>query len=176
MGFKGNYISFLPGQFITLHIIDNKGKRYFRNYSIANSPNKKNIIELSISRIKNGLATKVLFKLKKGDVIYASGPIGKFLLNHKNKIKRYILIATGTGVATYRSMLDTISKLIIQFNIKFIILMGCRTRLDCIYYHDFLKFQKKYNNFKYFTFFSKEKNKNNLFENIGYVQKAFSFI
>ena len=30
------------------------------------------------------------------------------------KIKRYILIATGTGVATYRSMLDIISNLIIE--------------------------------------------------------------
>merc|ERR1711990_246683 len=102
----------------------------------------------SISRIKNGLATNVLFKLKKGDVLYASGPIGKFLLNYENNIKRYILIATGTGVATYRSMLDIISKLIIKSNIKFILLMGCRKRKDCIYYHDFLKFQKKYNNFK----------------------------
>merc|ERR1712110_942418 len=73
-------------------------------------------------------------------------------------------------------MLDIISKLIIKSNIKFILLMGCRKRKDCIYYHDFIKFQKKYNNFKYFTFFSREKSKKNVFENIGYVQKAFNFI
>jgi len=173
---KGNFINFLSGQFITLHVVDDKGKKYFRNYSIANSPNKKNIIELSISRIKNGLATGILFNLRKGDVIYASGPIGKFLLNHEEKIKRYILLATGTGVATYRSMLDNISKLIIKSNVKFILVMGCRKRSDCIYFHDFLKFQKKYGNFKYFVFFSKEKNRKNIFENIGYIQNSFPFI
>merc|ERR1712039_752246 len=174
--FKGNFISFLAGQFITLHIVDDKGKKYFRNYSIANSPNKKDIIELSISRIKNGLATSILFNLKKGDIVYASGPIGKFLLNHDEKIKRYILIATGTGVATYRSMIDKVSNLIAKFNVKFILIMGCRKREDCIYHQDFLKFQKKYNNFKYFAFFSKELEKYNSFENIGRLQKAFKFL
>merc|ERR1711990_564806 len=105
-----------------------------------------------------------------------SGPIGKFLLNFQEKIKRYILIATGTGVATYRSMLDTISNLIIKKNIKFILIMGCRYRRDCIYYNDFLKFQKKYANFKYFVYYSREENVENLFENIGHIQKSFSLI
>ena len=45
--FKGNSLSFLSGQFITLHVIDKTGKKHFRNYSIANSPNKQNILELS---------------------------------------------------------------------------------------------------------------------------------
>lgn len=174
--FKGNSINFLSGQFITLHLVDFEGKKHFRNYSIANSPNKKNIIELSISRIKNGFATSILFNLKKGDILYASGPIGKFLLKHEKRIKRYILLATGTGVATYRSMLDSIAKLIIRFNIKFILIMGCRKKTDCIYYNDFLKFQKQYNNFKYFTYFSRETKLSNLFENKGYIQNSFSSI
>ena len=168
--FKCNGISFLSGQFVTLHILDKLGKKYFRNYSIANSPNKKNILEISISRVKKGLGTGILFNLKKGDLLHASGPLGKFLINHNENIKRYILVATGTGIAIYRSMLNIISHLIIRYNISIVLVMGCRKKEDAIYYHDFLKFKTRYINFRYAICYSRNGKINNNFEKKGHIQ------
>lgn len=97
-------LEFKAGQFISLHI-EKDGKEHRRNYSIANCPENKNVIELAMSYIPNGLASTLLYNLLPGETIQASGPYGQFILKDEVLPQRYILIGTGTGITPYRSML-----------------------------------------------------------------------
>lgn len=82
-----------------------------RAYSIASTSLEKNYIELYITMVKSGSLTPRLYNLNLGDEIWI-GPriVGHFTLDKISKEKNLILIATGTGLAPYMSMIRTIIK------------------------------------------------------------------
>src|SRR5262245_25831440 len=92
----GEAISFIPGQFITIHL-PHGDKILRRSYSIASLPNQSNLIEFAASYVKEGRATDVLFNLQPGQQLTVSGPAGKLTLSDEHP-KRYVLVATGTGI------------------------------------------------------------------------------
>lgn len=171
---------YIPGQFISVHFIhDNKEIK--RSYSIANEPNQHNIIKFAISKVPEGLATEFLFNLEINTDLEISGPVGRLVLpevNFENHPKRYVLIATGTGVTPYRAMLSHIEKLINHNNIEVLLLFGVRNIEECIYLKDFVDFANNHNNFKFNVFFSRL-SENDLTDNnqyIGYIQNNFEKI
>jgi ferredoxin-NADP reductase len=134
--------TFLPGQFITIHFNYND-KVIKRSYSIANSPIQNNYIEFAASYVPHGPGSDFLFNLNAGECLEMSGPFGRLVL--KGQPKRYILVATGTGITPYRSMLTSLSEdLDANSELKIVILQGVRTAEDILYAEDFLSFQTKH--------------------------------
>jgi CDP-4-dehydro-6-deoxyglucose reductase len=92
---------FTPGQFVS--VIDRAhGKEVTRAYSIA-SPRGGNRFELCLNRVPDGIVSPWLFALQPGDEVDINEPLGYFTLRHPGH--RAVFIATGTGIAPFRSML-----------------------------------------------------------------------
>ncbi len=157
-------LNYIAGQFVSL-LIENNSKIIRRNFSIANSPSNTYQIEIAATFVPNGIASTTLWNMKIGDHINASGPFGIFVLPPDDfiGIKRYILVATGTGVTPYRAMLQSIKLRLDKANmdnIEFILLLGVRDRYELLYAEDFINFAARYPNFKFIACYSRE-NQNN---------------
>lgn len=97
---------FKPGQYATLGL-DVGDEFVARAYSIASSPYEREYLELYINEIGDGQLTPSLFNLRHGDEVHYMGPKGVFTLE-KSDASHLLLIATGTGLAPYVSMLRTL--------------------------------------------------------------------
>ena len=164
---------YLPGQFITVHIErDNKILR--RSYSIANVPAQNNHIEFAAGYVEGGPGTDLLFNLKPGDSINITGPFGRLIL--KDEIpKRYILVATSTGITPYRAMLAELKKrLDSNPDLNIVILQGVQKREDVLYPDEFLALAALSPRVIFRAHLSREQ-ENNLaaHEYTGHVQSSF---
>src|SRR6187551_3600655 len=101
---------FKPGQFVTLDLpIHEKPNKRWRSYSIASWPDGTNVFELCIVLLESGAGTTYLFnEINEGSEITLRGPVGVFTLHEENFQKDIFLIATGTGIAPFRSMVNHI--------------------------------------------------------------------
>ena len=166
--------SYLPGQFITL-LFENEGKTLKRSYSIANSPKQDNRIELSAGYIAGGPGSELLFNLKPGDTVNVSGPFGRLILRDEVP-KRYILVATSTGVTPYRAMIDALKERIAETpTLQVVILQGVQTREDILFAEEFLALQQAIPQIQFRAHLSRQpQNDLSLCEYPGYVQTAFN--
>jgi CDP-4-dehydro-6-deoxyglucose reductase len=95
---------YLPGQYIDLSF---QGVR--RSYSIANSKNNSNEIELHIRKVLNGKMSNLLFShLKENQLMRMEGPKGTFFVRNNNK--SLVFISTGTGIAPVKAMVEDLVK------------------------------------------------------------------
>lgn len=132
----GEAFEYTAGQFINIHF-EADGQEVHRSYSIANPPGEENI-QIAISPVKGGRATELLFGLKPGDSINASGPYGRFILRADEPC-HYILAATGTGITPYRAMLPALrERLAAGFTVD--ILLGIWRREEALFADDFVAF------------------------------------
>lgn len=163
----GKPFEYTAGQFINIHFeVDDQ--ELHRSYSIANPPDQAGI-QIAISPVKDGRATKLLFGLRVGDKISASGPYGRFVLR-KDEPCRYILAATGTGVTPYRAMLPELHKLLDEgFRVE--ILLGIWRREEALFAEDFVQFCEAHDGASFHACYSREMpEKPDPWEREGYVQ------
>lgn len=100
-------IQFLAGQYISL--IGPNGLR--RSYSIANAPRADGKIELHIKKVDGGTFSEYWFdQAKANDLLRFEGPLGTFFVR-KPLPKKLIFLATGTGLAPIKALLEHISTL-----------------------------------------------------------------
>jgi ferredoxin--NADP+ reductase len=79
-----------------------------RAYSIASSSLTGEYMDFYIRLVSNGVLTPRLFALDLGDKLWMSGrPVGMFTLADVAEERDIVLVATGTGLAPYMSMLST---------------------------------------------------------------------
>lgn len=133
---------FTPGQFISVieHV---NGKEITRAYSIA-SPRDGNRFALCLNRVPNGIVSSYLFELKSGDEVEMHEPLGFFTLRHPGH--RAVFIATGTGIAPFRSMLlDYFPKM----NPRITLLFGVRHEHGLLYRDEFDHLSTKFKNFRF---------------------------
>jgi len=77
-----------------------------RVYSVASSSKSKEFVEFYISLVRSGALTPRLFNLQIGDRIeLGKKMVGMFTLEQVPEDNNVVLVATGTGVAPYVSML-----------------------------------------------------------------------
>ena len=102
-----------------------------RSYSIANCSNHKNQLEFFIKKYTNGLMSDYFFKEAKiNDLLRLEGPIGTFFLRDSS-FKNIIFLATGTGIAPIKSILERLDKSHEQFqNKNFWVIVGARYQDD----------------------------------------------
>jgi CDP-4-dehydro-6-deoxyglucose reductase len=89
--------AFVPGQFLSL-----TREGVTRAYSIA-SPPDSNSFALCANLVQEGHFSPFLFAMQPGDEIDFKGPYGAFIM--KRDVSDSIFVATGTGIAPFRSML-----------------------------------------------------------------------
>lgn len=148
--------SFIPGQFVTMDLpVGEKRLQRWRSYSIANRPDKSNILEFCIVKSAGGVGTFYLFEeVKIGSIIKFKGPEGNFVIP-KDLSDEIIMICTGTGIAPFRSMLQHIQHTKSTFH-KIHLIFGTQNSAGILYRNEFEKFASENNNFSYSTALSKE--------------------
>lgn len=167
--------NFIAGQFVRINF-EHEGKIIRRSYSIANPPQNDNYIEFAASYVKDGPGTEYLFNLKIGDEVSVNGPFGRLILKD-DPDKRYIFVATSTGVTPYRAMLpDLVSR--INTNPKFscAILQGVQKQQDILYNQEFVAFANLMPERMQFQAFLSRETSDNLakHERKGHVQDGFA--
>ena len=98
--------AFAPGQYATLGLMGPAGKLVQRPMSISSSADDLSEYEFFIRRVEAGALTPLLWERSVGDPINIKGPKGKFLLQDDGR--RALWIASGTGLAPFMSMLETL--------------------------------------------------------------------
>jgi ferredoxin--NADP+ reductase len=139
--------TFTPGQFVVLGLLGqeprvpeaepedppiNPEKMIRRAYSIASSSREHEYLEFFLALVPSGELTPRLFALRPGRRLFL-GPkaSGLFTLDRIPREKSVLLIATGTGLAPYLSMMRTL--LIHEVERKFVVLQGARYSWDLGY-------------------------------------------
>ncbi|GAB4392481.1 MAG: ferredoxin--NADP reductase [Gammaproteobacteria bacterium] len=166
--------TFIPGQFITIHF-DVDDKQYKRSYSIATIPNQSALIEFAAAYYPGGPGTELLYSLKPGDSVTTSGPFGRLILQEE-AISHLVLVATGTGITPYRSMLPALMhRLAQQPTLHITVLLGVQKREDLLYAEDFLALAQQQSRFRFQAHYSREPltDEHQPWEHTGYVQTAF---
>jgi len=97
---------FAPGQYATLGLMGPEGKLVQRPMSISSPSTDLSEYEFFIRLVEGGGFTPLLWELQIGDPINIKGPKGKFLLQDDGNTCFWV--ATGTGLAPFMSMLDTL--------------------------------------------------------------------
>lgn len=99
--------SFFPGQYID--VIGVGGIR--RSYSLASADLANKVLELHIRAVDGGAMSEYWFKRAKvDDLLRVVGPMGTFFLRDTADID-LIFLATGTGIAPVKAILESISTL-----------------------------------------------------------------
>ena len=150
--------AFVPGQFVQIHFHYADGKPTKRSYSVATigagdgSPVER--IEIAVSYVDGGAATQLLGNLKHGECVDASGPYGRFCLMDADTNRRYLLVATGTGVTPYRAMLPQLQKLA-ERGAEVALVYGARDETELLYGEEFEAFASQHPHFHFYSCFSR---------------------
>ena len=151
-----NSLDFKSGQFVTLDFpIHEKPNKRWRSYSIASWPDGTNVFELCIVLLEGGAGTTYLFnEIKEGSELTLRGPAGVFILPEPIE-KDLFLICTGTGIAPFRSMANSI-RLNATLHKNIHLIFGCRMQKDLLYYDELRQLQNELESFYYHPVLSRE--------------------
>jgi len=139
---------FVPGQWLSLKHTKSDGEEITRAYSIASPPGENNRFALCLNRVQDGFMSNFLCDMQEGDEISGQGPFGDFIL--RPPMRDTIFIATGTGIAPFRSMLHwLVADPSRHENRKLWLLFGSRTEQDIYYHEEFLQLERDHANFDY---------------------------
>lgn len=136
-------LQFVPGQFLSL-VADVGGRQITRAYSIA-SPPAGNRFDLCLNLIQDGAFSPVLFGMAPGEEVEYKGPYGVFVF--RNPPSDSILVATGTGITPYRSMLH--ERLPKEPDRQFTLVFGSRYEQGLLYRAEFEKLAAAHPNFRF---------------------------
>jgi ferredoxin--NADP+ reductase len=127
-----------------------------RVYCIASSPVNREFMEFYIALVPHGVLTPRLFNLKIGDRIWLSqNASGTFTFDQVPEEANVVLIAAGSGLAPYVSMLSTHLKFLTQRRVA--VMHGVRHSWDLGYRSILTAMQHLRTNFTYFPVISRPK-------------------
>jgi len=110
---------FIPGQNLNLGLAGDTEKRDYSIYSGL----EDNFLDILVKEVEDGLVSKKLKKLTPGDSLEVDGPYGFFTLKDEEVLtKKFMFIASGTGIAPFHCMTRSYSGL------NYTLLHGVRTR------------------------------------------------
>lgn len=137
---------FRAGQYIGL-IVEINGVRTSRPLSLVSSPNQLSYYELAVKRKENGFVSNYLIdKLKIGDILEATEPLGDLYYNQIFHGKNLVFIAGGSGITPFISLLRNITEYNLQLNIW--LFFGCLTEEDILFRKELDDIQSRRSNIK----------------------------
>ncbi|MFH1123038.1 MAG: 2Fe-2S iron-sulfur cluster binding domain-containing protein, partial [Pseudomonadota bacterium] len=141
-------ITFKPGQYVQFEVPRYKltSASEYRAYSIASGAEDQRSLELVITKVPKGAVTTYVHDfLKEGEGLRMTGPYGDFYLRDSDR--DILMIATGSGMAPMKAMIQQIAEQKIQRKTTFF--FGAKTKED-LYYLDQLETWQK--TMPHFTF------------------------
>jgi NAD(P)H-flavin reductase len=135
--------SYVPGQFVSF-TADVKGSPITRAYSMASPANGKRF-DLCLNRVVEGHLSPYLFDLKPGAHVQMTGPFGGFIF--RQPVEDSVLVATGTGVAPFRAILQ--DQLKRDSSHRFTLIFGVRYERGLLYREEFEELARKHPNFHF---------------------------
>ena len=182
----GERLAYKPGQFYRFTFTDEAGD-FERSYSLCNySELYGQHLDLVISRVKGGRATKHLFNdtlldgglsgglsdgLSDGEqglTASVTGPYGRLVLPDELPA-RLMLVATSVGIAPFMPMLKTLESKLAAGALQLVLLLGARDRSEFLYKEVLLDLAGKHHNLALRVCYSREKKAEAPFERTGYV-------
>lgn len=135
--------AFRAGQFVTVRA-DIAGRPVKRAYSLASAP-AGNRFDLCLNRVREGIFSPYLFDLRPGETVAAKGPYGVF--TWREPARDTLLVATGTGIAPFRGMLQWRLPRDCEHNIT--LLFGVRHEHGILYRGEFEAMQRRFPHFRF---------------------------
>jgi ferredoxin-NADP reductase len=135
--------TFVPGQFVSMNQVVS-GKKITRAYSIASAPSETNRFELCLNLVHGGLLSPRLFAMQPGDAVEIRPPLGMFVL--RNPPRDTIFIATGTGIAPFRSILKAQLN---ETSQAFTLIFGVRYETHLMYREEFDEMARRFPHFQF---------------------------
>jgi CDP-4-dehydro-6-deoxyglucose reductase len=134
---------FVPGQFLSLTQRIGEDE-ITRAYSIASPPGASRFA-LCANLVPDGHFSPFLFGMEPGETIDFKGPYGAFIL--RRPVADSIFVATGTGIAPFRSMLH--AGLAQHPEKTLTLVFGVRHEEGLLYHHEWTALAREYPNFQY---------------------------
>ena len=159
-------LQFLAGQYIDILMKD--GKR--RSFSLANAPHDDDLLELHIRNVAGGSFTQHVFtEMKEKDILRFEGPLGTFSLQEDSE-KPIILVASGTGFAPIKSMVEHALRIGIERRMT--LYWGANALAD-LYMQDLpAKWAQEHGNFSFIPVLSAPLPEDNWTGRTGFVHQA----
>jgi ferredoxin--NADP+ reductase len=137
-------LRFRAGHFLMLGL-ENEGRPLLRAYSLA-SANYEEHLEFYSIKVPDGPLTSRLQHLQPGDeVLVSRKPAGTLLVNHLRPGKRLYLLATGTGLAPFLSIIrdpetyERFEQVVLVHGVRFVSELGYRDYIrDELPNHEYL--------------------------------------
>jgi ferredoxin-NADP reductase len=143
-----DHFGFVPGQWLSVKASTPDGEEMTRAYSIASPPSENGHVAFCLNRVEDGFMSNHLFSLNPGDEIRFQGPFGNFILHPS--LRDTVFIATGTGIAPFRSMLHwLLAEEDRHEGRELRLLFGARTAQDLYYREEFERLAAEHNNFHF---------------------------
>ncbi len=143
--------SYKTGQFVNIVLTNNEEKKIMRAYSFASSSSFLPYFELCVKVLENGLGSNFIDQLKIGDTVNFFGPFGHF--GQKFPEKKIIMVATGTGIAPMKAIIDELSEK--NFPTKTTLVFGVREEEYAFHRKYFESLDTDFQNFKFFLYVSR---------------------
>jgi ferredoxin-NADP reductase len=139
---------FVPGQWLSFLQLKPDGEELTRAYSISSPPGDDPRFALCLNRVQDGFMSNFLCDMKEGEEIHCQGPFGDFIL--RPPLLDTIFVATGTGIAPFRSMLHWLLADESRHQGKQLwLLFGSRYEKDIYYHEEFMSLASEHPNFHY---------------------------
>src|SRR6202035_177587 len=139
---------FVPGQWLSVKANTPDGEEITRAFSTASPPSENGHLAFCLNRVQDGFMSNYLCGLDEGATIAFQGPFGDFIL--RPPLRDTVFIATGTGIAPFRSMLHWLLAEPVRHQGKRLwLLFGNRTETDIYYHEEFLDLAARHANFHY---------------------------
>jgi CDP-4-dehydro-6-deoxyglucose reductase len=134
---------FTAGQFVSFtDLVD--GKKITRAYSIASAPDETNRFDLCLNLVTDGHLSPRLFSMQPGESVEMLPPLGQFTIRHPDRDT--VLIATGTGIAPFRSILRAHLN---HASRAVTLLFGVRHEHSLMYRTEFEEMARRYSHFRF---------------------------
>jgi ferredoxin-NADP reductase len=139
---------FVPGQWLSVKASTPDGGEMTRAYSIASPPSENGHVAFCLNRVQDGFMSNYLCSLDEGAKIVFQGPFGDFIL--RPAMRDTVFIATGTGIAPFRSMMNwLLARADRHQERQFWLLFGGRREQDIYYREEFEHLAADHVNFHY---------------------------
>ncbi len=142
---------FLAGQYVSLKVAEN-GTR--RSYSICSTPAITHGFELLVDLEPQGVGAQYLQHLEFGQEVQLLGALGQFVLTpdpgvgHPDREEALVFVATGSGVAPFRSMLFELLQ-VQQDTRPMILHWGMRHAEQLFWQDEFAELMRSFPNFHF---------------------------
>ncbi|MEH7249283.1 2Fe-2S iron-sulfur cluster binding domain-containing protein [Neobacillus niacini] len=160
-------ITFHAGQFVDIYPL---GGKFYRSYSMGNTPSESNKLEFMIKIFEGGkFSTLLEEEFKTGDQLEVRGPFGN-CIRREDSEGDIILIGGGSGMAPLWSILNDMVQKDVKRNVTFF--YGARSKRDLFYLDKFAEIEKQLDGFRFIPALSEPSKDDNWVGETGFITEV----